>query len=231
MRLLNAFLASVLAGATLAPQISDACCGPYAYNPAPRMLMVSSHSAQAKGNKWTNRSFVVLEQSFDAQANGEWIQLAPMSFDRAQVMALPALETPMELTLVGPAGTRTVKAKKQFALTGDFKIGHQQKRLVLELDTPASSFAIALVGKVDAKWTELDFQDGKTSIKGTDMQIVEEYRDGYTSVTVRQNGRDIAYGSGDAIGVVEVKGRTFLVTNSRGYLGTVQLPALSIAKA
>ena len=192
MRLLSALFVSLLSATTLAPQIADACGGPYSHvEPAPQMVLVSKDGAH---------SFVTL--------------------DAAQAA------NPIELTLVGPSGVRIVKASKQIAASP------KQRRLAIDVPK-RDRFVIAIPGNVEAKWTGIDrnYYTGSMKVRGTDLQIVHESRDGHAFLTVRQNGRDVGYSSGEALGVVQIKGRAFLVSQTKGYVSALELPKLALAKA
>ena len=123
MRFLRQFIPALVAGllatTTLTTSVASACGGYIQVDPAPRVLAVSSHSV-LKGERWTHRAFVVLEQSLQPAAEKLWALLAPGTYDATRIKLLSRLAQPVEVTLVGPSGARVVKTDKQVGLTGSF---------------------------------------------------------------------------------------------------------------
>jgi hypothetical protein len=255
MRFLPHLLAAVLTTTTLLPQIAAACGGPYAdYNPAPRVLAVSSHSVPAKndGQHWIRRAFVVLEKSIDADDKA-WQWLAPYTYDPTHILTMSRLETPMEVTLVGPRGARVVKADRQVALSRDWHIGHDQKRLALEVPIGEhDQFAVAIAGRAtDARWHEIGDRKHSAAtvwwlqkqgiknaeyvrvqhIAGLTLDFVEYYADGLTHIIARDGDRQVGLAADANLrGAVTTAGRTFAVFMSKqGQIGLLELPAMTKA--
>src|SRR3954471_13211566 len=108
MRNALALLVPVLA--SFAAQPADAC-GPYGYTP--RLMRVTTHFADGG-----TRAFVITnEQVSDNQA---WVRLAPMTYDYAAVVDVANPETAIDVTLVGPKGTKVVSSRERVYLSRTF---------------------------------------------------------------------------------------------------------------
>jgi hypothetical protein len=244
MRLISSVLVTALAATTLSTSIAAACGGYVDVDPAPYTLSVTTHGLMENG-KWTQRGFVVLEQQVELEAKA-WKQLAPGTFDGTRIAFVAPREKPLELTLLGPSGTRVITTAKQVALSHSWKIGTDQSRLALEI--PAikdAQFTIAIIGRAtDAKWQELPYEQGtlatswwlaKHGVKdaeyvsmrriSVDLDVVEYSKDGASGFSVRQGDEEVGVGVGVVQGAFTTKGRAFLSVRRNGQLGTVELPA------
>lgn len=97
MRLATSFVAALLAGATIATPIADACGGGGDFGPpAPAMFLVSNHNG---------RTFVLLDKRVPSLEGVAWKGEA-MTYDHTLVAAAPAFATARKLTLVGAERTR-----------------------------------------------------------------------------------------------------------------------------
>jgi hypothetical protein len=253
MRFLPHLLAAVLATTTLSAQVASACGGSYVdFNPAPRVLAVSTHHLNPGGPGPRNdRAFVVLAQSSDAVSNDDWDFIAPRTFDATQLAVLSPLATPMEVTLVGPSGTRVVKTKQQVALRRG--LTGKQQRLALEVPLRANQeFAIAIQGRAsDAKWHSLFAKDASAktaswlrqqgitdakyiavrAIKGTGFELVDFQRnDGNWHHIVRDGGTSVGAAAASVpIGALTTQGRTFVVFSTDQQVSLLELPAATKA--
>jgi hypothetical protein len=247
MRFLPHLLAAVLATTTLTTQIAAACGGYADFKPAPRVLAVSSHSIVDTKQHWTRRAFVVLEQSIEAD-DSAWKWLAPYTYDPTHILTIGRLAKPMEVTLVGPSGTRVVKADQQVALSRSWHIGHEQKRIALEVPVAErDQFTVAIAGRAtDATWHELGAADDSAAttwwlakqgikqpkhvraigITGTTIDLVEYSVDGMTQTIARNGDRQATLGASTRpLGAVTTAGRTFVVLMTKGQVGLLELPA------
>jgi hypothetical protein len=244
MRLISSLLVATLAATTLTTSIA-AACGGYGERvaPEPYVLAVTTHGLMQKG-KWTHRAFVVLAENVELEA-GAWKQLAPGTFDSTRIASVAARTSPLEVTLVGPAGTRVVKTAKQVALSHSWKIGRDQSRLALEIPSITDDqFTIAIVGRAtDAMWQELPYEQatadatwwltkqGHTKPEyvavrkiATDLDVIEYHLDGESRFSVRHGDSEVGVGVGATLGAFTTKGRSFLAINDKGQLGTLELP-------
>lgn len=247
MRFLPPLLAALLATTTITTSVAFACGDPRPVDPAPRVLAVSTHGFVGTHERWTHRAFVVLEKSIDAD-DSAWKWLAPATYDATHILMMSRLATPMELTLVGPSGTRVVKADKQVALSRTWGIGVGQKRLALEVPVGnRDRFSVAIAGRAtDATWRELgDSQESAAAtwwlqqqgitnpqyvrvqtIAGTAFELVEYYKDGMAHVVARGGDRELGLAAdASPLGAVTTAGRTFVVFSMTGQIGLLELPA------
>jgi hypothetical protein len=206
MRFLPHLLAALLATTTLTTSIAAACGGYVEINPAPRVLAVSTHHLNpgAPRKRNVDRAFVVLGASSNDVGEGDWNFIAPRTFDTTQLAMLSPLATATELTLVGPSGTRVVKATQQVALRRGWTADKTQ--LALEVPVKAGEqFVIAIPGRVtDARWHENHIVRQATTQIGASVKSVQ-------------------------LGSVSTKGRTFAVFSTDGQLSLVELPAMTKA--
>lgn len=253
MRFLPHLLAAVLATTTLSTSIADACGGYVRVDPAPRVLAVSSHGLR-QSERWTQRAFVVLEQTIKPEGNKHWNLLAPGTYDSTQIMALSRLATPMEVTLVGPSGARVVKTDKQFALTHVLYFAWDQTRVGLEVPLKADErFTVAIAGRAtDATWGEIEYHEGTAAtrwwlerqgikdaqhvglrtIKSMSFDIVEYSQGDTTHFAVRDGDRTVGLAAnGRVLGSVTTKGRSFIVFDTDGQIGLLELPKVSSSNA
>jgi hypothetical protein len=245
MRLLPALLSALLVSATLTSQIAHACGGYSDIKPRPRVLAMSNHGV-VDSERWSHRSFIVLEQTAQIDDKTRWEMIAPGTFDPTSIITLAPLATPLEVTLVGPAGARVVKTDKQVVLGRSWDIGWDKARIALEVPTDEKhQFSIAIVGRAsDATWHELDYKTAPASVRwslgklvadaesvalrttqDTGFDIVEYFVNGNAQFVVRQGGTAIESASGSPLGMVTTKGRTFVVFSVDHQIGLLELPA------
>jgi hypothetical protein len=209
----NILLATVLAFSALVPatlQTAEACGGGYGTGPAwntwrPTVRTVSRHSM--KGEK--TASFILLDKRLPAKAAAKmrFTQLDPMSFDTTATAPGEKLAKPMMLTLVGPAGTKVIKAT-QFTWV-DVAFEHDGPRAGIRIE---GDYRIALDGELpDATWEELSQMHGSTvtvsTVAGT--QLVSAHGSGSTAIGNTRRTLD-----GSPVGVVHVGGTPFVVMAS-----------------
>lgn len=247
MRILPQLLVTVFATTTLTTEIAAACGDYVQVDPAPRVLAISTHYV-LDGERSTNRAFVVLERSIEPQRDKQWDLLAPGTFDTTRFLVLPRLASPMEVTLVGPSGTRLVQTDKQVALAGGWQIGFDQTRVALEVPVQANEqFAVAIAGRAtDARWHVVDYHEQPTAqtkwwlqkhgIEGVEYVVLRTIRDmpfdlveysqgGTTRFIVRDRGRTSGLAAnGSVLGAVTTKGRSFIVFTLNSQIGLLELP-------
>ncbi len=253
MRFLPHLLAAVLATTTVTTSIADACGGYVRVDPAPRVLAVSTHTLFGN-ERHRSRAFVVLEQSIKSDGNNLWELLAPGSYDSTRIKALSRLATPMELTLVGPSGPRVVKTDKQFALTHLLYFAWNDARIGLEVPVKRGEhFTVAIAGRADdATWGEVEYHEGTAAttwwlgqqgikdaqyvglrtIEGMAFDIVEYSQGDTNHFVVRDGDRTVGLAAnGRVLGSVTTKGRSFLVFDTHGQIGLLELPKVSLSQA
>ena len=251
MRLLPSLLSALLVSATVTSQVAFACGGYSDFKPAPRVLALSNHGV-LKHDRWSHRSFIVLEDAAQVDDKSRWEMLAPGTYDPASIISLAPLATPLEVTLVGASGTRVVKTDKQVVLGQTWHIGWGQARVALEVPTgEKDQFSIAIVGRAaDATWHELDYKNAPASVTWSvgklfpgaesvalrttpdvGFDIVELYSNGNAQIVVRQGDTVIDSAIGRSLGIVTTKGRTFVVYSTDHQIGLRELPAAPAVRA
>ncbi len=124
---------------------SAEACGPYSF--APKLMRVTTHFADGG-----TRAFVITNQK--VADDQPWVQLAPMTYDYASVVDVENPETAIDLTLVGPAGTKLVSSRERVYLSRTFV--SRSPSVAFEIRAPKGEFAIAMAGKhTDAEWIKL----------------------------------------------------------------------------
>jgi hypothetical protein len=244
MRLISSILVATLAATTLTTAIAAACGGYVHVDPAPQILTVTTHGLMQNG-RWTHRGFVVLDQRVELDA-AAWKQLAPGTYDGTRIAQVAARAKAVELTLVGPSGTRVISTAKQVALSHSWQLGVDQSRLALEI--PAikdAQFTIAIPGRAsDAKWQELPYEQGtaatqwwlsKHGVKdaeyvsmrriSADVDVIEYYFDGESRLSVREGDSEVGVAVGTTLGAFSTGSRSFLAISHKGQLRTLELPA------
>ena len=251
MRFLPQLLAAVLATTTVSTSIAVACGGYVRVDPAPRVLAVSTHTS-FDGPRSSTRAFVELHLLLDAKT--PWQRVAPRSYDNAQIFTMSPLAKPMEVTLVGPSGARVIKTAKQVALKGSWQIGWDKRRIALEAPVKQGErFAIAIAGRAaDATWGETEYHEGTAAttwwlgqqgikdvqyvglrtIKDMAFDIVEYSQGDTNHFVVRDGDRTVGLAAnGRVLGSVTTKGRSFLVFDTHGQIGLLELPKVSLSQA
>lgn len=143
----NFLLAPILASLALSTIRPADACGPYVMEPS--LLLLSSHYTE-RGT----RSFVHLGEPVGNGDQLTWDLLAPHTYDHASTVDAPDLESPKELTLIGPKGTKVVASMARVVLRNTFVSRHATA--ALEITMEDHEFAIAMAGKhADAKWIAL----------------------------------------------------------------------------
>ncbi len=219
---------ATLAIATLRP--ADAC-GPYGSEPK-LMRLTGHHGREA------SRSFVLLDQPVPNADKLAWKQLAPGTYDPAAVVDTADLERPMDMTLIGPSGTRVVSSKERVFLSRTFV--SNEPSVALEISAPKGQFAIAMAGKhTDAAWIRLDreHQGSATDLswvkaqgidplspeyiyvsklEGTDLEIITVPQNGGRTTFVRSEGALYTRFEGTAMGAMTTRGQLYLVASKQG---------------
>jgi hypothetical protein len=174
--LLAALTATAVATSTfVAPSLAAACGGPYGRGSSPQALLVETHLASAEGG--AVRSFVVLGEPTDVPPTTAWRQLAPGTFDRAEVAPAPPLAAPRTLTLLGPAVSEVVHLEDTVLLA----LGRSTRSAVRALDVRGVTGRpmIALEGThPDARWIEL------VAAKPTEGELARATHAGMSSLAV-----------------------------------------------
>jgi hypothetical protein len=188
---------------------------------APHMFAVSQH--------YNHHTFVVLDEA--APADAKWRQLWPDSYDYTRIADAPALDAPMELTLLGPSGTRVVTTTKRVYLEDSF--GDRTPHVALEVDVDdEEQFDVAIAGRARrASWRAIEQapdaqNDGAAwlathgrqdvrlaylaTIAGTTTQIVTWFDNG-AHFAVRNGDADLGDHDGVVIGELDMYGQRLLV--------------------
>lgn len=224
MRNALALLVPVLA--SLAARPADAC-GPYGFTP--RLMRVSTHFADGG-----TRAFVITNEKI--ADNQPWVRLAPMTYDYASVVDVANPENPLDVTLVGPAGTKIVSSRERVYLSRTF-VSHAPA-VAFEIRAPRGEFAIAMAGKhSDATWIKfVDDHDGTAAdrawvkaqgvtpehvyvkkLDGTELEAVTVIPASGEMVTFMRRGA-VVYGryEGAVMGGIEATGDRFVVAAKYG---------------
>lgn len=225
MRFLLCLPALAVAAVTLSSEISDACGS---YDPTPQVMLLSTHRSYARDPylppRATRRTFAVWGTSpVDDPVGFTWEAAAPRSYDNAMVATIDGNETPTELTLVGPSGSRIVSSAKQVLLRDSMTIDHESAHHAIELDVGTrEDFAIAIYGRAkQPKWHALESLGYKTSrIYGLSYQF-----------ELRSNGKSVGTYDGIALGVLEVDGKRYLVVKNGAQARALDLPVTVVARA
>jgi hypothetical protein len=212
-----------LALASLAPTTSADACGPM---PAPHLFAVSQHFTRDGA-----RTFVVLDDF--APPNTKWTRLAPGTYDGSSIAPAPALDQPMLVTLVGASGTRVVTSDRRVYLRS--VLDSAAPHLALEVDVPhAETFEVAIAGRTDATWHALvtsahertDTWLDRLAItdveymwiahaSGTDVAILSFSSKQGLRLAIRRGDSDLGVHAGSALGVLDARGRRFVVLRDR----------------
>jgi hypothetical protein len=199
MRLLAAFSALALACSPLTTHVAEACGNYEAIRRAPRAMLVSSHhtSAEDGAGHWTfgRRAFVVFGMTHEVSGTWGWPLVAPMTYDNTRIMP-GGTTTAQTITLVGPSGTRIVKTPAQHVMLASVFFTRDTVADAAELKLRnGDEFEIALEGaQSNASWENLE----------GDLKWTEVY-------------------AGYPLGVINVNGDRYLVTNDHGSARTFAL--------
>jgi hypothetical protein len=236
----NLLLASLASLTVTAALQNDAdACGPYGGVYAPRVFQLTTHSINNRDNhSWTTRSFALLAQA--PEGSPAWRQIAPFTYDYTQIADAPDLDDAMELTLVGPSGTKVVSSRSRVFLKPALGWDHTPTS-ALELTVKRGEFSIALAGRhTDTKWiaiegersgTEADVAwikqviaadfDSKyvyvSKVKGTGLETLSAMgADGKYQTFVRRGEQFVDQFAGSARGAITFKGKQFIVQADAG---------------
>lgn len=247
MRNLLIALAAVIAVPAM-PAAPAEACGPYMMEP--EVMPVSTHFTFRDDGGGRRRTFVILGNS--APEGLAWTPLAPRSYDTTQIAAAPLLDAPVELTLVGPSGMRTVKLRKQVYLAASWRWQEPVSALEVEVGEQ-EDFRFAMWGAKPAAWRALESgRAGQADVawlaaqgvrvadagriylqrvRGSDVEIVAAFAEGGALVTfVRRGEVSVGRYEGSASYAFAQRGRGWLVLEQRGQaLRTVSLGMLPAA--
>ncbi|HEY5920979.1 MAG TPA: hypothetical protein VIV11_04880 [Kofleriaceae bacterium] len=245
MRFITCLLLTALASITLTTQIAAACGGYVQVDPAPRLLLMSSHGFHEPG-AWRLRTFVLLEEAPQIDDNTVWTPVAPGRYDGPKIAALPRLVTPRAVTLIGPSGVRVVETDQLVAFSKSPHIGLEQIRTAVEVRVGHyEKLPIAVAGRDnDAKWHELGNNTASEAtkqwlakrgiktqhvklqaIQGGKFSVVRYFSNGTAQFLVRQGDREVGRASGNLIGAMMFDGRMLVAYITGGRVATLDLPA------
>ncbi|MDX2091629.1 MAG: hypothetical protein SFX73_27460 [Kofleriaceae bacterium] len=224
-------VAAALALTSLVAQpVADACGGSYdSFRPrikkrAPALFLVAPHAGS---------TFVLLNQPVDEKAH-TWRRLERRSYDDTMVAPAPMLASPVEITLVGPGGTKIVSARKQVLVKEAFLHGREP---TVAMYVPAGEFRIAVLGAhAGYAWHELELVE--TARTGTKKRHAEtELLTTFNETTrtyetqVKQRGWWAGSGAGIALGVITADGIRYAVLQDGAALTTISLGATATPRA
>lgn len=216
------------------PAAPAEACGPYMMEP--EVMSVSTHYTIRDGGGDRQRSFVILGDR--APEGLTWARLAPGTYDGTKIADAPLLEEPLEVTLVGPSGMRTVKLRKQVYLAATWRWDAPVNALEVELG-PKEDFRFAMFGTRPATWRALE--SGRAGqrdvawlaaqgvrvadagrvyvqrVQGSQVEIVAAFAEGGELVTfVRRGELRLGRYEGAASYAFMQRGRGWLVLEQRG---------------
>ncbi len=226
----NALLALPVLASLLSLKPADAC-GPYG-NFRLRLMRVTTHFADGG-----TRAFVITNQKVSDKQ--PWVRLAPMTYDYASVVDVENPEAAIDMTLVGPKGTKIVSSRERVYLSQTFV--SQSPSVAFEIRAPKGEFSIAMAGKhSDAEWIELrDERRGKSEdiawvktqgltpllpeyvsvhkLEGTDFEAVTVLPKTGEILTFVRRG-DVVYTQfeGTALGGLSASGERYVVAAKHG---------------
>lgn len=214
-------LAAALAVTSLtAPPTAEACGGDYANPPAPVLYLVYSDSAGA-------HTFVLLNQPVDEEPH-TWRRVAPKSHNLTRVAEAPALSAPVDLTLVGPAGTKVVSTRTKMLVEPARGIDRTPS---VALRVPRGNYAVAAFGAhADYAWEplvpvgagpELDTWSRQVQLPPEELSLTRAgattmltYHDPKTNAyrtEIKHHGWTFGGGTGRALGVLTANGDRYAV--------------------
>lgn len=202
-------------------------CGPYGFTP--RLMRVSTHFADGG-----TRAFVITNEK--VSDDQPWVLLAPRSYDNASVVDVANPKAPIDVTLVGPAGTKIVSSRERVYLSRTFV--SRAPSVAFEIRAQRGEFAIAMAGKhADATWIKfLDERDGTAAdrawveahgvspdhvyvkkLDGTELEAVTVLPKTGETMTFMRRGTEV-YGQfeGAVMGGIEATGDRFVVAAKYG---------------
>ena len=183
------------------------------------------------------RAFVITNQK--VAANQPWVRLAPMTYDYASVVDVDNPDTAIEMTLVGPTGTKIVSSRERVYLSQTFV--SRAPSVAFEIRAPKGEFSIAMAGKhADAEWIKLgDERRAKAEdiawvtakgltpmqpeyvsvhkLEGTDFEAVTVLPKTGEIITFVRRG-DVVYTQfeGTALGGLSASGERYVVAEKHG---------------
>jgi hypothetical protein len=195
-------LAAVLAASLVTHvQIADAC-GAVEWEPTAHLIatpMIAPEKAV---------SFALLYDQLDAKRAKRltFTRLDRMSFDSTKTAPGHRLHDAVQLTLLGPSGTKLVTIRDTTWV--DLAFDHEEAREAVQL--PAGEFIIALDGHYkDAAWQSFEVIHGDTVtvFHGTNVQAIVQ--GGASSFTINGTSMD-----GYPLGIVTVNGVRYVAARS-----------------
>lgn len=222
MRLLPWLSALVLTTTTFTTQIASAC-GPYGHvEPAPQVMLVSSHHMHTRDLRGEptehTRGFVLFGNSTEVTGTHEWPFVAPMTFDSTRVRD-GGTATPETVTLIGPSGMREVTTGSRRVLLAGAFFKHGAVHEAAEVGMRAGdNFEIAVRGRVPAAaWHGLEYTaDDTLRVSGTKLWIDRSSTGDQDTVVVRAGARVLGSYRGTALGVLAIDGSRYLITRVNG---------------
>lgn len=225
-------IAPVLASFALTTVRPADACGPYMREPT--LMRISGHRTESG-----NRVFAITSEAMPAIDHDKWVRLAPRTYDYAAVADAPNLARAIDMTLIGPSGTRVVSSRERVYLSQTF-VSHGPN-VAMEIRVPSGKFSIAIAGKHDkASWIELATErrgDAKdiawveaqgieplsdqyvyvTRLQGTAFEAVTVFpRGGGMTTLVRSNGTLYSQFEGSVMGGIEMNGQHYAVASKHG---------------
>jgi hypothetical protein len=229
MRTTTLLLASV--SALVAGLSTDAdACGSYV--PTPRVLQVATPFMRGEGQR--PMTFVLTGEA--PTGKPAWTRIAPGTYDYTEVADAPDLARPMEVTLLGPSGTRLVSTARRSFIQHSF-VTHKPSA-ALEIEVKRGEFTIALAGRhTGATWLELSNEKEGTAadvawakstgvvptslavyvhrVEGSDLETVAVFTKAGTVTLVRQGKSLIGSFDGYAIGAMAERGERFIIVQNQ----------------
>lgn len=148
MRTLLLAIAFTSAALCLPPPPSADACGDYAMSP--RVYTIATYRGVGEDGAAILRTFVLLWET-EAPQGLAWSRVAPRSYHTTMVAHAAFLDQPMELTLVGPSGSRTVQLRKQVFIAPSPTAGRPWIALEVALQ-PREQYKLAIAGGELAAW-------------------------------------------------------------------------------
>jgi hypothetical protein len=242
----NLLLAPVLASFVLSSAPADAC-GPYMQEPT--IFKLSTHHRGTQVTGLVTRTFVLTGAIDQAQADQmSWQRLGVMSFDLARFATAPDLATPMDVTLIGPGGTKVVSSKRRGFLEGGFEERKPSSALEIE-GLGAHRFTFALKGRhANAKWIAVGDNQAASSadlawvkkhgvkpvspeyvyvakLAGTELELVSVLAENTGVVTLVRSGNHDLYTrfDGSSPGAFQLNGQRYVLASLDGAVTAVWL--------
>jgi hypothetical protein len=226
---------------SMLPSPAAEACGDYGFRP--RVFLLSSHGVKT-ATGWETRTFAVLGNA--APADAKWSALAPRTYDHSRIAKAPALEDDLQLTLVGPAGTRIVTSRSAWFLDSAWRF--RKPSHVVEVSAGDKRLTVALAGRhADAAWIALDdvaatrtdtdwvTAQGVTAgerpyvhvarLRGTDHETVSVQPTGqpHAITFLRTRGQQVRRLDGHVLGGISLRGERFALVERDGIVTPVSI--------